>query len=70
MEGKVQDDTSNGNFKHQCPEKFMNTYMKECKKSWMVAEEHKDDFENVRNKFNTFTSLNTSLLQLEKNVRI
>lgn len=33
MEGKVQDDTSNGNFKHQCPEKFMNTYMKECNKS-------------------------------------
>ena len=34
MEGKVQDDTSNfGNFKHQCPEKFTNTYMKECKKT-------------------------------------
>ncbi len=39
MEGNFQDDTCNfGKLQQQCPEKFHETYMKTCKKSWKVTQ--------------------------------
>ena len=41
-----QDDTCNfGKFQHQCPQKFMTTFVKKCNEAWSVTQESEDSEE-------------------------
>ena len=47
MQVSSQDDTCNfGEFKEQCPQKFMTTFVKKCNEAWSVTQES-EDFENL-----------------------